>query len=231
MTTSKNLAAGVLLALACQPLSALADDVPGSRKEATALWGQEGMEPVEVKGLDAAYARPGASLSAYTRILLPPVDVSFRRDWGRSTSASANSAVRPEDAEKIRAELATLVHEELAGALTAAGYAVVASPGEDVLEVRAQITNLYVTAPERTTAGRTRTYAVSAGEMTLVAELRDSVSGETAMRLYDHAEAREWSQLHWVTSSENRAEARRAAAAWAASLQRILDQARAATPP
>lgn len=214
------------LAVALPVHAAEPDAAPSSRRAAIEQWGQEGLERVDVRGLDAAFVRPGASLAGYDKILLAPMQVSFRRDWGKHSPATVHSRVSPEDTQRIREELAAIVQEEVARELAAGGYTLVTTRGEDVLEVRAEVTNLYIQAPDRTTSSPTRVYALSAGEMSLVAELRDSLSGETAMRAYDHAQARESVNMHWITQSENRSEARAAAAAWARSLREVLEQAR-----
>ena len=40
-------------------------------------WTRDGLEPITVKGIDAAFARPGASLAQYDKVLLRPVEVAF----------------------------------------------------------------------------------------------------------------------------------------------------------
>ena len=57
--------------------------------------------------------------------------------------------------------------------------------GPDTLRVSAAIVNLYVTAPDTMSAGRSRTYTANSGQMTLVVELRDSVTGELLARAVD----------------------------------------------
>lgn len=223
----KNLPAlSLMIALACAMPVLAADATPTSRRAAVDQWGQEGLQRIDVKGLDAAFVRPGSTLAGYEKVLLAPLQVSFRRDWGKPSLGSPSLRVSPRDTQRIREELAAIVQEEVARELAAGGYTLVTERGEDVLEFRAEVINLYINAPDYTTTQGTRVYALSAGEMTLVGDLRDSLSGETAMRVYDHAEARETISLRWITRSENRSEARAAAAAWARSLRQLLDQAR-----
>jgi len=62
--------------------------------------------------------------------------------------------------------------------------------------------------------------------MTLVAALRDSVSGDIAMRIYDRAQARESFRPQRITSVDNISEARDAAKGWARALRTALDLAR-----
>jgi hypothetical protein len=47
------------------------------------------------------------------------------------------------------------------------------------------VANVHVTAPEMSTAGRSRVFAEQAGSATLVIEVRDSLSGELLGRAVD----------------------------------------------
>jgi hypothetical protein len=201
-------------------------ELPRNKREAAAAWSEDGLQNVSIKGLDVVYARPGSSLAGYTKVLLKPVDVAFRRDWGRSSTGTLAGRVRSEDAQRIRERLMAVMAEETLKVLAEGGYAVVDAPGDDVLEVDASIRDLFITAPDIPSASFTKVYSLSAGEMTLVAELRDSVSGETLMRVYDHASARESGFPHRITNLENATEARHAAREWARQLRLQLDLAK-----
>lgn len=225
-TTSMIFALLLSIALAANALAQAKPEAPRNKREAAAQWTEDGLQKAAIKGLDVAYVRPGASLAPYNKILLRPVTVSFRRDWGRGSSGSPGVRVREADAQRIRDKLAALMREETVAQLGKGGYVVVDKPGDDVLEVGAQIVDLYIVAPDVLGREGTRVYSVSAGEMTLVAELRDSVSGETAMRIYDHAYARETGRPHRITDTENAVEARRVAAGWAEQLRQQLDLAK-----
>lgn len=225
-TTRTSLAFLLSAALAATALAQSTPDAPRSKREAAAQWTEDGLQRAAIKGLDVAYVRPGVSLAAYNKVLLRPVAISFRRDWGRGSSGSPGVRVRAADAQRIRDKLAALMREEAVKQLAKGGYAVVDKPGDDVLEVGAQIVDLYIIAPDVLGTEATRVYSVSAGEMTLVAELRDSVSGEVAMRIYDHAYARETGRPHRITDAENVVEARRVASQWAEQLRRQLDLAK-----
>jgi len=103
---------------------------------------------------------------------------------------------------------------------------VVDEVGPDVLRVKVHIVNLYVTAPDTGGAGRSRTYTVSAGEMTLFAELFDSETGETLSRVVDRRVARSAGGRMTLSSGmANRAEAQDIASSWARILRTALDNA------
>lgn len=213
-----------VLALSAHAPIAWADGQATKGDTESAALGDDGLKQIRIEGLDRVYARPDADLSGYTKILLPPVSVAFRRDWGRGINATTR--VSSSDAQRIKERLATLVHEEMVAELTKGGYQVVDTPGDDVLEVRMSIENLNINAPDVMSGGRSRTYALSVGDMTLEAELRDSTSGDLIARIHDHQAGREYMSLRMITRVDNVAEARRAASGWAVALRNQLDRAK-----
>jgi hypothetical protein len=220
--TRDRMLPGVLLAL-----TLLVPAVAGAASKAAAeeAMSAEGLQKIKVKGVDLAYARPGASLAAYTKVRIAPVQVAFRRDFDPNRSGS-RMRIDPEELERIRADVAKIVQEAFARELARGSYAATDAAGAEVLDVRANIVDLYVNAPDTMEPGRTRTYTVSAGEMTLVMELADSASGEVLARVYDRREARDTGQLTWTNRVTNQAEAERIAAGWARILRARLDAAR-----
>jgi hypothetical protein len=197
-----------------------------TREAALGNVNEEGLERRKVEGLQSVYARPGATLKGYSRILLDPVEVSFARDWDPQV---AGRPIPVADRERIRSGMAALVREEFVKELQLRGqYAVVEESGEDVLRVRVEIRDLYVNAPDIQTASRMTQYSLSAGEMTLVGELRDSATGALLGRVFDRREDPENFQMERTSSVENVAAARRIARRWAEILHRQLDQAREA---
>lgn len=191
----------------------------------------DGLQVVKVKGIDVAYARPGASLAAYSRVKIDPVEVAFRKDWDPARTGSSFK-LSAEERESIRAGVAKIVHEEFVRELgRGGGYPVVDEAAPDVLRVKARIIDLYVNAPDTLSAGRSRTYVLSAGEMTLAAELFDSESGELIARVADRREARGTGRLQLSSSVVNAGEAATIASAWARILRKQLDQARSIGKP
>jgi len=127
---------------------------------------------VKIKGLDHVYARPGANLSQYDKVMLDPVEISFSKSW------------KPDRA---------------GGPITAAQEAIHQSS--------------------------TRVYALSVGEMRLVAELRDGSTGALIARVVDFKKDPDAPWLHLTTRVDNVVAARRAIADWAQILRRQLDTA------
>jgi hypothetical protein len=112
------------------------------------------------------------------------------------------------------------------------GYALVAEPGDDVLRVRARIVDLYINAPDTASAASTRVYVVNAGEMTLMAELYDSVTNTLLARVIDRQRGLErgLNELQIANRVTNTAEADRILTFWASRLRNALDKARAEPP-
>ena len=185
----------------------------------------DGLQKANVKGLDLMYTRPGATLAAYTRVKIDPIEVSFSKNWDPKRPGS-NFRISKQDREDIRTGVAKVVLEEFTRELQAkSGYQVVTETGPDVLRVKATIVNLYVNAPDTKSPG-VRTYVASAGEMSLVAELFDSESGQVLARVVDRSEARNIGSMTWANSASNAFEARDIAAAWARVLRQSLDKAK-----
>ena len=184
-----------------------------------------GLQKVAVKGVELVYARPGAKLSTYDKVIVDPVKVSFAESWKPKRSGSS-LPFSEQDRDFVRAAVAKIVHEEFVRELTdKSGYQVVTVAGADVLRVKPDIMNLYVTAPEVGDAGRGRTYITSAGQMTLVAELSDSASGQVQARVVDRREAQRFTGMKLSSSAENEAQARTIAAGWAKALRAAMDRA------
>ncbi len=216
MSTSRLVAT-----VAASLVLALTVAVPASAAEDAAVT-PDGLELVKKSRLDILYRRPGVDFAGYSKMMLDPVDVAFKKQWARDFKQVSNS-----DREQIRSELAKefqkVFFEELE---EKGGYKIVSAPGPDVLRVSAAVVELYINAPDIPTSGRSNTYALSTGEATLIAELRDSESGSVIGRVTDRQRARESATMQWITSARNRADARVIMRKWAGALREGLDEAR-----
>lgn len=178
--------------------------------------------------LSAVFVRPGAQedMGAFTSVMLEPVYVSFASDFetGRR-SGSATRRLNADDLAAIRQDLGNLFQQVFREELEAGGYQIVDQPGPETLKVSAAIVDLFISAPDAAQpTGRSRTYTANSGRMTLVVELRDSVTGETLARAVDTRSGRGtglWTITNRVT---NTADARRALRVWAQALREGLDE-------
>ena len=185
----------------------------------------DGLVRRPVSRMDAVFVLPDADITGYTSVMLDPVQVSFARDWdpnrGRRNPASRLNA---NDIAAIQSGLADMLRESFRAQLEAGGYTIVDQPGPDTLRVTAAIVDLNVTAPDTMTAGRTRTYTTNSGQMTLVAELRDSVTGDLLARAVDTQRGRNTGAMQFTNNVTNTADARRAMGVWANALRQGLDE-------
>ncbi|MBK6286917.1 MAG: DUF3313 domain-containing protein [Pseudomonadales bacterium] len=187
----------------------------------------DGLERVKSPNAQMLYTRPGADLSSYKRVALLDCHVAFRKNWQRDQNSSG-LRIGSADMERIKKNLAEefrkIFVEELQDK---GGYEIVTEGGDDVLILRPAIIDLDITAPDVMTAGRSRSFATSAGAMTLYIELFDGASGEILARAADREEARDMGRMTWQTSLTNRTEAEKMLRKWAALARAALDRARA----
>jgi len=217
----------VWLALGCGTLAlarpAAAADTPES-------W--DGLVRVKSKKFQLVYLQPGADFRGYTKVMIDPTEVAFRKNWARDYNSGIRGVggrVSDADVEKTTQQSAAAATDIFAGAFTKAGYPVVKDPGPDVLRVRTLVLNVHVRAPDVPQAGRTRTFASEAGEASLVVEVRDSETGAMMGRAVDRRLAGESSILtrNQVT---NRSDFRNLVQSWADQSARGLGELKALSP-
>lgn len=175
--------------------------------------------------LGAVFVKPDAEIGAYTSVLLDPLQVSFASNWDpNSNRRSSGRRLDAGDVAAMKDQLAEMFREGFRAELERGGYPLVDVPGPDTLRVIPQVVDLYVTAPDRASAGQVRTYTATSGRMTLVVELRDSVTGEVLARAVDAQSGRGSGTLTWSNRTTNTTDARRAIGIWATALRRGLDE-------
>jgi hypothetical protein len=175
--------------------------------------------------LGAVFVRPDAEIVGYRSVMIDPVEVSFARNWDPNRGGrSGLNRLDAGDMAAIQAGVADLFRETFRAELERGGYQLVDVAGPDTLRVTAAIVDLYVTAPDTMSAGRSRTYTANTGRMTLVAELRDSMTGELLARAVDARSARSSGILQVTNRVTNTADARRAMGIWATALRQALDE-------
>ena len=185
----------------------------------------DGLELRKAKGIDALYVRPGVEFKAYRSLVLDPVQVAFDKNWDPNRSVrGAGARLSAADLQEIRDNMASEVRRIFAEQLTAGGYDVVAKPLDDTMEVTAGLADVYINAPGEQTTGRSYTYTMNAGRMTLVMELRDGPTGQILARVVDRHVGRDTGTMQLTTSVSNSAEFRRVVTDWAKRLVKGLDR-------
>jgi hypothetical protein len=186
----------------------------------------DGLVRQTARNVDELYVRPGADFSRYNRVALAPVEVAFAPHWEKQ-----HSEIDAADSLRIRSDMAALARDEFTRQLQGRaggkgpGYPVVTGGGPDVLDVRASIVDLDITAPDTGDPLR-HVYVFSAGKGRLIAELRDSQTGTLLARVVDSREARDYPDFQVANRVTNSAEARQIVGLWSRLLRRYLDTAR-----
>lgn len=154
----------------------------------------EGLVQTRSWNLDQLYVRPNTDLAGYRRIVIDPVQVSFRSDWNRDFVDPHASLRRlsQDDVRKIVEDTASGLQNALAETFKARGYELAAAPGPGVLRLSPSLTDLYVNAVEDLyTGGTTKSFTKDAGEATLLLDVRDAASGTLLARIVDRRTATE----------------------------------------
>jgi len=191
---------------------------------------EDGLQRVHDTKMALVYAQPGANLAGYTEVILLDAQVAFKKNWERdqrTSSISSGNRLNSKDIEGIKTRLATEFNEVFGKTLAEGGYPVVTEAGDHVLLIRPAIINLDVNAPDKPTAGISRTYTSSAGEMTLYVEIFDSVTGDLIAKALDRKTDNRNGQFYtWTNSVTNKAAADRILKGWAQILLEALNEAK-----
>ena len=189
---------------------------------------------VKSKKLSAVYLLPGADFRGYNKVMMDPAQVAFRKNWVRDYNSSVRDLSRQisdEDAMKLADNMRAGALKMYTEVFQKAGYQIVTAPGADVLRIAPNILDLYMTAPEPMTAGRTRTYTVDAGEATLALEVHDSLTGALLGRAVDRRTAGSGgTYLSRASDVQNMADFERLYRQWAETSVKGLEELKARSP-
>ena len=220
--SSKTVAFFGLLSFMLIAFSAAAKDEPPQTSH-------DGLELRPGTKAALVYLRPGADFAVYDKVALLDCKVAFQKNWQREQNQSRPLAVSKKDMDQIRAKLAELFTTVFSEELTKGGYQIVAATTPDVLLIAPAIIDLDIAAPASVqSAGRSKTFSTSAGQMTLVLEMYDSTTGEIIARAADRKAGRDSSAMQWQNAATNRSEATRILRTWAVALREALDNLRRA---
>ncbi len=172
---------------------------------------EEGLYAVSARRIGFVEVSPGIDLSPYQKLMVPDVLVTFKDDRKR---------YRLNDAQIDN--LRRYFHEELEKELAKGGYDLTDEPGSDVLFLTTLLVDLIVTQPREQTSARDRVWVVSSGEVTLIMELRDSLSGKVLARARDRR-AVTGSSMERDIATTAVANLRRLFSSWARLLRQRLD--------
>src|SRR5215469_3329278 len=199
---------------------------PGFLRAAAAAQPEwDGLQLRDSRLVDRLWVRPEASLAGYKRVRIARLQVSFDRNWRPNAGRTGLNRLTTSDFDRIKNTLADEFAKTFSSELSRGGYQVTEEAGEDVLDVQPFIIDLVITAPNTRSAGSTWTYTANAGRMTLVAELRDSETGQIIARAIDAQRARGSGPFQITNNVTNMAAARQILSQWARALRQALDEA------
>ena len=192
----------------------------------------DGLTLVKSKKFDLVYLQPGADFRTYTKVMLDPTEVAFQKNWQRDynrSSMSLSGRVSDREMQDALTKGVKAATDIFSDAWTKGGYAVVDTPGPDVLRVKTGVLNISVTSPDTQTAGISHTFSEDAGQATLVVEARDSMTGALLGRAIDQKIVGD-SMVTWRTSSSNRSDFRYQVEQWATASVRGLSELKSLSP-
>jgi Protein of unknown function (DUF3313) len=179
----------------------------------------DGLQLVPNSLIDELYVAPGVPLANYKRVMLDPIEVTFKKDWRKQ-----HPDLKDRDFELLQKRMADMLRERLVAELARGGYLIAEAPDNDVLRLRASITDTDFAAPE--SADDKSTFVRSVGEMTLRVRAFDAPSGALVARARDYEQDPETQILQRADRVTTNIAALKIFDNWAESLRSALDVAK-----
>ncbi len=187
----------------------------------------DGLVKVPDSILAEAWIKPNVDLRPYNKIILEPVEISYRRKppaTSRAQFQRGNFALTPKQQQAMSDGL----NEAIAAAMSAEnGWEIVKDAGPDVLLVQAEIIDLEIRVPPNPEQVRGQTLSsATMGQLTLALEIRDSETREIFARASDrrYANVPGSNRMRHVAPGVGKREVRKIFAAWSEVLRVRLDQ-------
>lgn len=194
----------------------------------------DGLVRVRWSRFKYAWLKPNADFGRYSQVMMDPVSIAYKRapretegrrspnNGGFALSEKQMADMKRYFSEAFERELGKLENFELVDAAT-----------PQTLRVEAAIIDLVVNVPTRP-SGSDRVFTTSAAQMTLVMEVRDSVTGEILARVADRRDTQSGSgavsDLTYSTPATNAGAVRLLFKRWAQILATRLDAIHGAPP-
>jgi len=184
----------------------------------------DGLVRIDNTSFKRVWADPDTDLSRYTKILPRRAEIQFRAVKGTSgTRANASKSEFPvaeKDREKLVDTISQVLGEEIAKNRR---FAVTDQPGPDTLILAVSLLDIVSRVPPQQ-IGRHDIYLSSVGEITLVLELKDSLSGETLLRAAERSDVEPAGQRGMRSNPvTNMSELRRLARRWGTKIRSGLE--------
>lgn len=214
------LAASAIILVACTA-SPTIDQSPGAQLS------YDGLAPVKNSRFEEAWADPDVDLRAYSKVIAAPAEFEFRSNLksrsgaaGRGTGA-IEFRMSDEGKQKLVDEVTAVFASELQ---SVEGWEIVEEPAEDTLLLVGRFLDIVSHVPT-SVAGTGEVMISSVGEVTLVIEASDSLSGETLFRAVQRSTVRDRAGSIYVSPNNvaSWAQVRRWAAQWSTALREGLE--------
>jgi uncharacterized protein DUF3313 len=179
----------------------------------------DGLVRVENALLDELYVAPGVSLAHYQRVMVDPVEATFRDGW-----KARHPDMSSRDIELLGTQLAQRLRDTLVNELARGGYLLAEAPAPDVLRLRASIEDIDFPGPEM--GSDISTHAYYDGYMTLRVLGFDAASGALVARARDHEEDMGTGRLERADRVRTMVNAQKMFDDWARELRSALDVAK-----
>jgi hypothetical protein len=184
----------------------------------------DGLHAIDNSIFRLAWADPDIDFSRYNKIMAGGAFLEFRAVRRTSTTRMNSSAsefyIDDTNKERLREETTTIFGEELANSTR---FTMTEEAGPDVLIISGGLHDIVSNVPPER-MGRSDIFISSVGEITLVLEVADSVSGEVIFRAVERRAAqRAGGQAMRSNTVTNWSEVRRLLRRWATTLREGLD--------
>ncbi len=214
----------ISLAIAIMLIAGCSSAPPTIQEGPNAEVSYDGLHAIDNSIFALAWADPDIDFSRYTKIIPGGATLEFRAVRGGSGTARARSSqtefyIDEAGRERLAALTTEVFSEELAKSTR---FTVADAPGQDVLVIRGALHDIVSNVPPDT-VGRSEVFLSQVGEITLILEAVDSMSGEVIFRAMERR-ALDRANTGMRSSSVNtRSEVRRVLRRWATTLREGLD--------
>lgn len=184
----------------------------------------DGLHAIDNSVFKLAWADPDIDFSRYNKILPGGATLEFRavrRNAGTQRARSSQTEFYIEEAgrEALAALTTEVFSEELAKSTR---FTLADAPGQDVLVIRGALHDIVSNVPPQR-AGRSEVFLRQVGEITLILEVVDSMSGEVIFRAVERRALDRGNTGMRSSSVNTRSEVRRVLRRWATTLREGLD--------
>ena len=187
----------------------------------------DGLVRARGSAFEGVWVKPDASIADYSSLLIGDVRMTYKRQprGNRRSGNDRNFAITQSQADQLERLLRETLEEQIEASER---WSVATERAHDVLLIEPFLLDLVSHVPNATQPSQT-TFTTSTGSVTLVLELRDSMTEEILARVADRREARVpgagSQQLSWSNPVSNTAAVRQIFRRWSRIFMARLDTA------